>query len=98
MLALKKMLCYNLTTKEEIMKASLLTDIFVDIKDWIFNWDTITFAITVTIISLLMAACAISFIKAILPKLDKKPKFKFLPVIFLGLLVAMLVIILKIRS
>lgn len=80
------------------MRVSLLSDFFMDIKNWVYNWDSITFAIIVTIIALLLGTCSIAFIKGILPKVDKKPKFKFFPILFLALLVAMLVLIISIRS
>lgn len=76
------------------MNISLLSDFIMDIKNWIYNWDTVTFAIVVIILSLLMAVSGITFLKAIL---GDKNKFKIFQVIFLGLLIAMLVIILVIR-
>lgn len=76
------------------MRLGLLADFFMDIKNWIYNWDSTTFAIALIIITLLIFTSAIALIKGFLPKADKKVKFKVFPFIFLALLVAMLVIIL----
>ena len=80
------------------MGIGLLSDFFMDIKDWIYNWDKVTFIVVLIVIILLMGACLVYFIKKLMPKVDKKPKFKIVPVIFIALLVAMLVIILSIRK
>ena len=79
------------------MKIGLLSDFFMDIKNWVYNWDTTTFAIVITLISLLLCSCAITFIKGVISKADKKPKIKVFPLIFMALLVVMLVLILKVR-
>lgn len=76
------------------MRVGLLSDFFMDIKNWIYNWDTVTFAIIITIVSLLMVVSAVSFVKG---AFEDKTKIKFFQLIFLGLLIAMLVIILVIR-
>ena len=76
------------------MNISLLSNFFMDIKNWIYGWDELTFTLITIIIVLLMAVSAISFIKAIL---GEGTKFKVMQVIFLGLLTAMLVWILVIR-
>lgn len=76
------------------MKISMLSDFIMDVKNWIYNWDVITFAIVTIIIVLLMSVSLISFIKAIM---KDKGKFKVFQLIFLALLIAMLVIILIIR-
>lgn len=80
------------------MRVGLLSDFFMDIKNWIYNWDTVTFVIALIIIILLIGSSLVFFIKGLLPKADKKPKFKIIPVIFIVLLVAMLIIILSIRK
>lgn len=80
------------------MKVSILADFFMDVKNWIYEWDSITFGIVLGIVVLLMALSAISFIKAIIPGEGKKPKFKIVQLLFLALLVAALVIILNIKA
>ena len=77
---------------------SLLSDFFMDVKNWIYEWDSITFGIVISIIVLLMAISAISFIKGIISGEGKKPKLKIFSLIFLALLIAALVIILNIKS
>ena len=76
------------------MKISMLSDFIMDVKNWIYNWDVITFAIVTIIIVLLTSVSLVSFIKAIM---KDKGKFKVFQLIFLALLIAMLVIILIIR-
>ena len=77
------------------MNTGLLADFIMDVKNWIYNWDTITFSLVVIIVSLLMVASVTSFLKAII---KEKVKFKLLPIIYLALLTAMLVIILISRK
>ena len=76
------------------MKVALLSDFIIDIKNWIFNWDQMTFIIITCLIGSLIAVSAISIVKN---AFGENAKFKFLSFIFLLLLAAMLTIILLIR-
>ncbi len=72
-----------------------LCNIITDAKIWVYNWDDITFAITIGLISLLMTASFIAFLKGLLGK--EKTSFKIMPFLFFGILTAMLVLILMVR-
>lgn len=77
------------------MNTSLLGNFIVEIKNWIYMWNTTTFALVVIIISLLMAISAGTLIKGFI---NEKPKFKILPFIYLALLTTMLVLIILARK
>lgn len=77
------------------MNSSLLGNFIVEVKNWIYMWNTATFAIIVIIISLLMAISAGAVIKGFI---SDKPKFKVLPFIYLALLTTMLVLIILARK
>lgn len=77
------------------MSIGLMANFIVDVKNWIYNWDVITFSLVVIILSTLMIFCLVTFLKAII---SDKVKFKVMPMIFLALLTTMLVLILLARK
>ncbi len=95
-ICLKKLLLYAIISVfGGIMNVSLMANFFMDVKNWVYNWDVVTFSLIVIIISTLMIISLISFLKS---AIKDKSKIKIMPIIFLALLTTMLVLILLARK
>lgn len=77
------------------MNVGLIANFIMDIKNWVYNWDMITFSLVIILISALMIVSLITLLKGLLNK--DGAKFKIMPFVYLILLTTMLVLILLIR-
>jgi len=94
MLAYLDFIWYNQNNYGGKMNVALLCNFITDIKNWIYNWDNLSFWIIISIIGCLMTVSLITLVKSIF---GENAKFKWLQFIFFALLTGMLTVILLIR-